>query len=135
MDASRSCRGPKPERASTQPSQSLLVGLGQIEDDGLDALVNRWLPADSELEEDRVDHLLDRRLGEEERLRDRGVVLPLGHLAQDVVLPWRQLCERRLLWTRPLRDERLDDLGIDHRAAGSDRLNSAHELLEILDTL
>src|SRR5438477_262736 len=70
-----------------------------------------------------------------ERPIDRGVVLPFRHLAQDVALSWRQLCERRLLWTRPLRDERLDDLRVDHRPPGSDRLDRADELVEIVDAL
>ena len=83
-----------------------------------------------------MDHLLDRPLREDERLRDGGVVLPLGHLAQDVALPSSELRKRaRLPRARLLLDERLDDFRIDHRTPLRDGLNRAHQLLEILDAL
>jgi hypothetical protein len=47
----------------------------------------------AQLLEDRVDVLLDGRLGHHEGRRDRGVVLPLRHLRQDLALPGRQLGE------------------------------------------
>src|SRR5262245_57328170 len=50
------------------PSGNDLVALCEVEDDGLDPLVDRRLPSQPELEEDRVDHLLDRSLGQDERL-------------------------------------------------------------------
>ena len=82
-----------------------------------------------------MDHLLDRPLGQEERLGDRRVVLSLGHLAQHVALARRQLVERRLLAARVLRHQRLDDLRVDHRAALCDRADRGDELPEILDAL
>ncbi len=56
--------GDDPARlASARPMTS--GALGQVEDHGLDALVDGRLPREPELEEDRVDHLLDRSLGQE----------------------------------------------------------------------
>jgi len=109
-----------------------LLALGQVEDHGLHALVDLRLPRDPELHEDRVDHLLDRALGDEQRLRDRGVVLTLGHLAEDITLAGRELVERGRLGSDAVGHQRVDDLRIDHRAAfcdGSDRPD------ELLDTL
>ena len=70
-----------------------------------------------------------------ERLGDRRVVLPLGHLAQHVALARRQLVERRLLAPRVLRHQRLDDLRVDHRPAVCDGADRGDELVEILHAL
>ena len=82
-----------------------------------------------------MNHLLDRPLGQDERLRDRGVVLPLGHLAQHVALARRQLVQRRLLAAGVLGHERLDDLRVDHGAALCDGVDRGDELPEIVHTL
>jgi hypothetical protein len=79
-----------------------------------------------------MDHLLDRSLGEKERVGDRRIVLPLGHLAQHVALTRRQLVERRLLGARVLRHQRLDHLRVDHRTAVCDSSDGGDELLEIV---
>ena len=82
-----------------------------------------------------MDHLLDRSLGQDERLGDRRVVLSLGHLAQHVPLARRQLVERRLLAAGVLGDQRLDDLRVDHRAALGDGADRRDELLDVLHAL
>ena len=77
----------------------MLRGLGEVEDDRLDALVDGRLPREAELGEDRVDHFLDGSLGQDEARGDRRVVLPLGHLPENVALarrnlaPWGDRCE------------------------------------------
>ena len=55
----------------TSPPDVSLPALRQEEDHRLDALVNGGLPGQPELEEDRVDDLLDRPLREYERCGDR----------------------------------------------------------------
>ena len=112
-----------------------LAVLSEVEDHGLDPPVNRRLPRQPELEEDRVNHLLDRTLGQEERLGDGRVVLPFGHLAQHVALARRQLIERGVVAPTALRDEGLDDLGVDHGAALCDRADCADELVDVLHPL
>ena len=82
-----------------------------------------------------MDHLLDRPLGEEEGLADRRVALARRHLAQHVALACGQALERRLLAAGVLRDQRLHDLRVDHRAAGRDRADRRHELVRLLDAL
>ena len=130
-DPRRHARGDSGSRRGASAPSLMSRRLGQVEDDGLHALVDRGLPAEPQLEEDRVNHLLDRALGQEERRGDRGVVLAGGHLAQHVQLARRQIVERRLLGARVLRDERLDDLRIHHRAAVGDCSDRRDELLEI----
>ena len=112
-----------------------LRALGQVEDHGLDPLVHRRLPAEPELQEDRVDHLLNRPFRQNERFGDRRVVLALGHLAQHVALARRQLSERRFVVAGGLRHQGFDHLRIDHRTALRDSQNRAGELVEILDSL
>jgi len=79
--------------------------------------------------------LLHRALREEERFRDRAVALALGDLAQDLALPIRELVERRVLHLRASPDERLDDLGVDHRAARRDGVDRSRELGAVVDPL
>ena len=74
-------------------------------------------------------------LRQEEGLGDRRVVLPLGHLAQHVALTRRQLVQRRLLAASVLRDQRLDDLRIDHRAAFCHSADRGDELTDVLHAL
>jgi hypothetical protein len=47
--------------------------------------------------------------------------------------PWRELAQAGPLAAGVLRDERLDDLGIDHRAPFGHRPDRRHEVVEILD--
>src|SRR5437764_8772299 len=58
-----------------QPRSTLFpyTTLFRSEENCLHAFVNRRFPGKVELHEDRVDHFLDRALGEHERLGDRGV--------------------------------------------------------------
>src|SRR6266542_2276067 len=102
-----------------------LAALREVEDHRLDALVDRRLPRQPELEEDRVDHLLDRSLGQEESVGDRRVVLPLGHLAENVALARRQLVERRIFAAGVLRYQNLDELRVDQGAALRDGADGA----------
>ena len=46
-----------------------------------------WSPVQAELEEDRVEVLLDRALAEDERVGDRLVALALGDLAEYLESP------------------------------------------------
>jgi hypothetical protein len=69
------------------------------------------------------------------RLGDRGVVLPLGHLAQDVPLTRGEVVERRAVAADVFRDESLDDLRVQDRAAVRDRVDGSDELLEIAHAL
>ena len=112
-----------------------LSALREVEDHGFDPLVYRGLPREPELEEDRVDHLLDRPLGQEQRRGNRGVVLSFGHLAQDVVFTRCQLTERRLLAASVLRDERLHDLRVHDGAALCNGADSRDELLDVVHAL
>jgi hypothetical protein len=111
------------------------AALREVQNDRLDALVDRRLPGQPELEEDGMDHLLDGLLGQDEGVRDRGVVLPLCHLSEHVSLTRRQLLERRVLAPRILCDERLDDLRVEDRAADRDGPDRADELVEIVHAL
>src|SRR5206468_2150193 len=107
--ASGGARWPTGDRGGTGPRNSRLrlvadvamrlVALRQVKDHSLDALVDRRLPRETELEEDRVDDLLDRSLAQKERVGDCRVVLPLGHLAQHIPFARRQMIERRVLGT------------------------------------
>ncbi|HET6656282.1 MAG TPA: hypothetical protein VFG61_00165 [Gaiellaceae bacterium] len=82
-----------------------------------------------------MNHLLDGPLRQHERLGNRRVVLPLGHLAQHITLARSEVVERRVVFPRVLRDQRLHDLGIHDRAAGCDRVDCRNELVEILHPL
>ena len=79
--------------------------------------------------------LLDGALGQEQRLRDRGVVLSLGHVAEDLALPVGQLRERGMRHALLRCDERLDDLRVEHAAALRHLGERAHELLDVGDAL
>ena len=62
------------------------VCLGQEEQRRLDALADVLAVGEAELEEDRVDVLLDRPLGQDQRVGDRRVALALGDLGEDLAL-------------------------------------------------
>ena len=83
-----------------------------------------------------MDHLLDRALGEEERLGDRGVVLALGHLPQDVTLPGRQLVEAAIRRARAFAATSPSTTfgSITEPPSATVRIGGA-ELLDILDPL
>ena len=89
----------------------------------------------AELEEDRVDVLLDGALGEEQRLGDRGVALALGDLAEHLALARRQLVERRVLGAAARVYQRLDDLGVDHRPAVGDGADRGRQLGAVVHAL
>ena len=80
------------------------VGLGQEEQRRLDALADVLGVGQVELEEDRVDVLLDGALGEDERVGDRGVALALGDLGEDLALASGErrpaASARRAAWRR-----------------------------------
>ena len=69
---------------------------------------------EAELVEHRVDVLLDRALGEEQRRRDGRVVLALRHVRQDLPLTVGQLREGRVRHPVLRGHERLDDLRVQH---------------------
>ena len=79
-------------------------GFGQEEQRRLDALADVLGVGEAELEEDRVDVLLDRPLGEDERVGDRRVALALGDLGEDLALARRSArpaaSARRAAWRR-----------------------------------
>src|SRR5438046_461835 len=73
-----------------------MLGLAQERWHGHRAAVYVGLLREAELMEHRVDVLLDRSFGQEELLRDRRVVLALGHVRQDLALALGELTERRM---------------------------------------
>jgi hypothetical protein len=75
---------------------------------------------------------LDRARRKDQRIRDRGVVLSLGHLPEDFTLTRRKLRQGRTRRPRPCANQRFDNLGIDDRAAARDFADRADELLGIL---
>ena len=102
---------------------------------GLDPAVEVGLLGQAELGEDRVGVLLDRPLRQHERAGDGGVGLAGGHLGEHLALAGRQPVE--LARRRPpvRRDQALDDLGVDHRAAGGDLADGGEELADLADAL
>ena len=86
-----------------------------------------------QLREDGVDVLLDGPLGEEHRVGDRGVALALGHEADHLELPRREVGQRRALRANARGDEALHDLGVDGRASCRDLADRRGELAGIGD--
>src|SRR3954453_11643642 len=111
------------------------LGLGEEDERRLDALADLLDVGEVELEEDRVDVLLDGALGEDELLGDRAVALALSDLCEHLALARRELRERRALRPRLRGDERLDDLRVHHRAAGGDGLDRRQQLRAVVDAL
>ena len=75
--STRRASGTRRPGGSLEQARSRLAPLlGQEEQHRLDAPVHVRLPGETELLEDRVDVLLDRSLGDDERRGYRGVVLP-----------------------------------------------------------
>ena len=74
----------------------LLSGLpvSQEEQHRADPAVGLLLGEQVQLREDRVDVLLDGAFGEEQRVGDGGVRLPLGDLGHDLHLPVGESLER-----------------------------------------
>ena len=112
-----------------------LAALGQIQHDGLDPLVHSLLPREPELEEDRVDDLLDGAFGQDERLGDRGVVSALGHFPQHIPFSRRQLVQRRLVGPCALGNESVDDLRIHHGATLGHGAHGRDQLVDVLHAL
>ena len=109
-----------------------LVAFGEVEDNRLYALVDLRFPPQPELEEDRVDHLLNGPFAQDEGLGDSRVVLPLGHLAEHVSLTRSQLVERRLLAPSVFCHQSLHDLRVEDRATSRDGVDRGNELIEIV---
>src|SRR5215204_3027170 len=116
LESSRSCWHPHRGARSA----------GEVEEHGLDALVDVALLRQVELAEDAVDVLLHGADRQHEGTRDRAVVLAGGHLAQDLELPRRQPGQRRLCATATY--EGVDDLRVDHGLARCDRMDRRDEL-------
>ena len=85
-----SVRPPAPA-VGLPPSRAVL---GQVEQDGLHPAVGLALLGEAELGEQRADVLLHRALGETEGRADRGIVLPLGDLGEDLPLAGSQVRQR-----------------------------------------
>src|SRR3954462_14930651 len=109
--------------------------IGQEQQSCLDAAADVVDLTQVELQEDRVDVLLDGALGEEQRVRDGRVALSLSDLGKDLELALAQLRERRRLVEGAGLDERINDLRVDDRFAGHDRLDRADQLLAVVDAL
>ncbi len=77
--------------------------------------------------------LLDGALGQDERFRDGGVALALGHLGEHLVLARREIVERRVPPAAIRGDQRLDHGRVDHRAALGDDVDRRRELLPVVD--
>jgi hypothetical protein len=107
------------------------VALSEIHDHGLHPLMNSRLPSQPELLEDRVDGLLDRPLGYGQVDRDRCVVHSLGHPAQNVPFPLRELAQRRGCATSRLGDQAFYDLWVDERPTRRNGANRGDELTSL----
>src|SRR5207253_10430216 len=103
--------------------------------DRLPTVLDGCFPGKTELQPDRVDHLLDRAFAQAQRLRDRRVVLALRHLAEDVAFSMRQLVQRGMLAPRLFGDERLDHLWIDDRSSLRHSPDRRDELADVVDAL
>ena len=112
-----------------------IAALGQEQQRRLDAARDVGRPGEVELHEDRVDVLLDRALGEHERLGDRLVALALRDLGQRLALARREHGERRVGAVRPALHEQLDDLRVDVRAALLHGAHGVDQLPAVVDTL
>jgi hypothetical protein len=88
-----------------------------------------------QLLEDRVDVALDRALVDAEPLGDRNVARPSRHLDERLALVGGEVGEQRGLRIRSSSDERVDDLRVDERSAGHDRLDRRQELARAVQAL
>ena len=85
-----------------------------------------------ELDEDVRDVLLDRALGDDQRLGDRGVRAALGHQPEHLALARGELVERAVV----ARAEQLGDgLGVERRAALGDAADGVDELAHVGDAV
>src|ERR671936_2489901 len=112
-----------------------LVGLGEEQQRRLHPLGDVLGVGQIELEEDRVDVLLDGALREDERLGDRVVALALGDLGEDLPLAGGEVRERRTFDTRLGDDQRIDDLRVDDRAALRHGADGRRELCPVVHAL
>ena len=118
------------------PVNVMSAPFGEIEDHRLNPLVDCRLPGEPELEEDRVDDLLDRPLREHERLRRSPALFLPSAISR------RTSRSRGVSWEsgdclvpRLLRHECLDHLGVDHRPALGHGADGRDELLDVLHPL
>src|SRR5947208_7557351 len=87
----------------------------------------------AELHEDVRNVLLDRAVGDHERLRDRAVRAALRHQPEHVALTWRELVERR---PRAAAAEQLRDrLWVECGAALGHAANRIDEVARVRDAL
>ena len=112
-----------------------LTAFLQKRKDGHDPSVNVGLRGEGEFVEQRVDVLLHRPFRQEQGLGDGRVVLPLGHLLQDLPLPLRELPKRRVGQPVLPGHQALDHFGIEHRAAPGDLPHGPDQLVEISHSL
>src|SRR5829696_1518027 len=111
------------------------VGVREEHQRRFDPLADVLRIGEAQLEEDRVDVLLDGALRQEQRLGDRRVALALGDLREHFPLAGRQLVQGRALRTAASGHERLDDLRVDQRSALGDRADGGHELGSVVHAL
>ena len=108
--------------------------VGEVEEHGLHSSVHVDLLGQPELREDRVRVLLDGPSGQDQRGRDGGVALALGHLAED--LPLAGVSRSSSLVSGPLgRDEGLDHLRVDHRPARGHLADRGEQVVDLADPL
>ena len=110
--------------------------LGGEEGEGrLHPLAHFLLLGEIELEEDRVDVLLDPALGQEKRLGDRAVALSLRDLGQHLALAWGEPGEGRAFRAARRAQERVHHGGVDHRPAVRHGRDRRDQLRPIVDAL
>ena len=96
------------------------------------APVRHVLVGQSQLLEHGADVLLHRPLAHEQRRRDGGVVAAGRHLLQDLSLAPGEPRKRPLACAFA-GDQRLDDLGVEHRAASAHLVQRPDELVDVAD--
>jgi len=117
------------------PCRADLIALRQIQDHRLDALVNRRLPRQPKLHEDRVDDLLDGPFGHElGRRRSTRCSCPQPSFAGRRV-PGSSARAAGTSSSRPIRHQLVDDLRVDQRASVRDRPDGSHQLVGVVDPL
>src|SRR4026208_830770 len=93
--------------------ESASVAVAEVEQYGSDPSAHDLVVLERELLEDSADMLLDRSLREDQRLRDRGVALALGHLGQGLMFTRCEVVEWRVAPAPVRGDQPLDDGGVD----------------------
>src|SRR3954469_24783130 len=119
----------------TSCARSAPVAVGQVDEGSLDAPADVGGLGEAEIEEDRVEVLLDGALGQHEIVGDALVAEAARDVGEDLELARREVGERRMLAAPSVGDQPLDDLGVDYRPALGNGFDGRHQLSAVLDAL